>query len=62
MKIADLRKKSVEELQALEAETRSEVRELRFAVALRQEGNVRKLRTKKRELSRILTLINEMSA
>jgi ribosomal protein L29 len=59
MKIKELREKNKEELKKLLAEKREVVRKLRFEIASKQIKNVRDLRNGKKEISRILTLINE---
>ena len=43
---------------AREADTlRAAIRELRFKIATRQHGKVREIRTKKRDLARVLTIL-----
>ncbi len=59
MKIKELREKNVEELKKLLREKREQVRTLRFDIASRQIKNVRDIRNNKRDIARMLTLINE---
>jgi len=58
MKIQDLRKKSIIELQELLNESREKIRDLRFQLASRQLKDVRILRQIKREVARIMTILN----
>ncbi len=62
MTVADLRKKDHDELDTLVRETREKVRELRFKLASRQLKNVRAVRQTKKEIARMLTIINEQSS
>jgi large subunit ribosomal protein L29 len=59
IKIKELREKNKEELKKLLIEKKETVRKLRFDVASKQIKNVRDLRNSKKEVARILTLINE---
>ncbi|EKD76581.1 MAG: hypothetical protein ACD_43C00053G0006 [uncultured bacterium] len=59
MKIKELRDKSLTELQKLLVEQRVELTTTRFQVASNQESKVRKLRQLKRDIAKILTVINE---
>lgn len=59
MKIKELKDKNKEELAKLLEEKRGQVRKLRFDVALRQMKRVRDLRNTKRDIARILTLLNK---
>lgn len=58
MKIKELREKNQEELKKLLAEKREEIRKLSFDISSKQIKNNRMLRNTKREVARILTLIN----
>ena len=59
MNIKELREKSEMELQKLLGERRAELLSTRFKVAGRQETNVRLLRKLKKEITNILTILNE---
>ncbi len=59
MAIKELRQKTPQELTAMAADIKAELRDLRTSVKTRQTRQVRTLRNKKRELARILTLIRE---
>lgn len=59
MKTKELREKGIEELKKLLAEKRESVRKVRFDIATKQAKNNRDLRNDKRDVARILTLINE---
>jgi len=59
MATKELRQKTPQELTALAADIKAELRDLRTSVKTRQTRQVRTLRNKKRELARILTLIRE---
>lgn len=50
-------KKTDEELKALRADLRTEVLELRFAIAANKETKVRKVRVARRTIARINTLL-----
>lgn len=59
MKIKELKEKNREELVKLLAEKRENVRKLRFEIATKQVKNVRDIRNDKKDIARILTIINE---
>lgn len=59
MKIKELRKKSKNELKSLLNEQREKLRGLRFDVSLKQSKNVRKIRNTKKNIARILTILNQ---
>lgn len=59
MTIKELREKGIEELRKLLSEKRENMRKLRFDISTKQVKNNRQLRNDKRDISRILTLINE---
>lgn len=50
-------KKSDEELKTMRAELRTELLELRFAIAANKESKVRKVRVARRTIARINTLL-----
>lgn len=58
-KTAELRSLSSDELQGKLTENQSELFNLRFQVATAQLSNVARLRTLKREIARIRTLLRE---
>lgn len=59
MKTKELREKNIEELNKLLAEKEELVRKARFDISTRQVKDNRKLRNNKRDIARIITLINE---
>lgn len=59
-RIKEFREKNIEELKRLLAEKREMVRKLRFEIASKQIKDVRNLRNSKKDVARILTLINEL--
>lgn len=59
MKTKELRDKNIEELKKMLSEKREKNRKLRFDIAVKQVKNNRELRNEKRNVARILTLINE---
>jgi len=59
MKTKELRQKSEKELQTLLAESRDKLREMRFKVAQRQLKKVSDVKQVKREIARIITVLNE---
>jgi large subunit ribosomal protein L29 len=60
MKIKELREKNLEELKKLLDEKRDLVRKLRFDISSKQIKNNRDLRKNRKDVARILTLINEI--
>jgi len=58
MKINELQNKSDDELKRLLAELKDKLRQLRFDIHLRQSKNVREIRKTKKDIARILTLLN----
>jgi large subunit ribosomal protein L29 len=58
-KIKELREKNKEELKKLLTEKEEVVRKLRFEIASKQIKNVKDLKNNRKEIARILTLINE---
>jgi large subunit ribosomal protein L29 len=59
MKAKELKEKNAEELKKLLFEKQENVRKLRFDISAKQVKNTRDLRNDKRDIARILTLINE---
>ena len=59
MKTKELKEKNKEELEKLLAQKRESVRKLRFDIATKQVQNNQQLQKDKRDIARILTLINE---
>jgi len=59
MKISELRNKTKHELEKLLTESREKLRQLRFDIQLKQIKNVREIRRAKKDIARILTLLNE---
>lgn len=58
MKAKELREKSIGELEKLLAEKRENVRKFRFDMATKQVKNKRQMRNEKKDVAKILTLIN----
>ncbi len=58
MKIKELNKLNIDELQEKLAELRNQTRELRFSIANNQMKKVRELRMVKKDIARVLTIIN----
>ncbi len=61
MKAKELREKGIEELKKVLREKQEAFRKLRFDISAKQVKNVRDLRNEKRDIARILTIINEKS-
>lgn len=59
MKIKELREKNIAELKKLLAEKEENIRKNRFDLVTKQVKGVRKIRTEKRDVARIITLIEE---
>lgn len=59
MKIKELREKNIEELKKLLGEKKDHARKLRFDITSKQVKDNREYRNTKKEIARILTLINE---
>jgi ribosomal protein L29 len=57
MDIKELRNMSVERLRGLIGETSDKIRNTRFTVSTRQQGHVRTLRTAKRDLAQMKTIL-----
>lgn len=60
MKAKDLKQLNHQELQNRAAELRGLVRDLRFKVTTRQHSKVRDLRQTRRDLARVLTVLNQI--
>jgi len=58
MEFKELIKKNEKELQALLAESRDKLRDLKFKVAARQLKNIREIRVVKELIARVLTVLN----
>jgi len=58
MEIKELKRKKESDLHRLLAETRDKLRELRFKDANKQLKNIREIRTDKKIVAKILTLLN----
>ena len=59
MKIVELRKLDIEKLNEKLVELRNKNRELRFSIANNQLKNVRELRVVKKDIAKVLTVLNE---
>ena len=59
MKIQELRKKEISELKKSVQEDIKKLSDLRFKFAANQLKNVREIHNTKKEISRVLTIINE---
>lgn len=59
MKITELRQKSKSELQKLLQESRERLRQLKFDLTSGKVKNVKEIRETKKDIARILTLLNE---
>ena len=59
MKIADIRKLSTAELTTESSKMRDEIAELKRRVHLGETQNVRLVRTKRKDLARVLTVLSE---
>jgi ribosomal protein L29 len=59
MKIADIRKKTTSELATESTKLREEIAEMRRRLYSGEVQNVRVLRTKRKDLARVLTVLGE---
>jgi large subunit ribosomal protein L29 len=59
MRIKEIRNKSIKELTALLAEKREALRAMRFKVSQRQLKKVHEVKQVKKDIARLLTLINQ---
>ena len=57
--LKDIKLKSVAELQKILNSSREKLRELRFKVSQNQLKNIREIRSLKKKIAKILTLINQ---
>lgn len=62
MKIAEIRKLSTEQLASQSSELRDEIIELRRRLYSGETNNVRVIRTKRKDLARVLTVLSEQFA
>lgn len=62
MKIRELRRKSIKELQQALVELRDKLRELRFNLAGGKVKNIKEIRQTKRVIARISTILKEHEA
>ena len=62
MKIADIKNMTVEELNAKLVELKKELFNLRFQHAINQLENPHKLEEVKRDIARVMTVLNEKNA
>jgi ribosomal protein L29 len=60
MKIKELKEKNTSELKKLLAEKEEGIRKFRFELATKQVKGTRQIRTAKRDVARILTLIQQV--
>lgn len=60
MKAKDLKQLNQQDLQTRAAELRGLIRDLRFKVTTRQHSKVRDLRHTRRDLARVLTVLNQV--
>ncbi len=59
MKATEVRKKSESELQKILQESREKLRDLRFRVNANKLKNVQQIKRTKKEIARILTILNQ---
>jgi large subunit ribosomal protein L29 len=59
MKIRELKEKNIHELKMLLSEKKEKTRQFRFDIASKQVKNNQELKREKKDIARILTLINE---
>ncbi len=57
----DLQEKNIAELRVLIAETRAACRDLQFKIAAKQLKNIREIRTAKKNLARLQTVLRSKS-
>lgn len=60
MKIKELKDKNINELKKLLSEKEEGIRKFRFELATKQVKGTRQIRTAKRDVARILTLIGQV--
>jgi large subunit ribosomal protein L29 len=61
IKLAELRQRNQKELERLLIREREKLRQLRFDLASGKVKNIRKIREVKKDIARILTILNEKS-
>jgi len=59
MKVKELKYKTVGELNRILADLRRQLRELRFNLAAGKVKNIRAIRTKKKDIARVLTILHQ---
>ena len=59
LELKELKRKEKKELQKLLAEYREKLRDLRFKISQRQHKDVREFRKIKRQIARVMSLINQ---
>ncbi len=59
MKMQELKEKNISELEKMLFEKQEKLRKLRFDMASQQVKNTKDIRNNKKDVARILTLINE---
>ncbi|RJR32030.1 50S ribosomal protein L29 [Candidatus Parcubacteria bacterium] len=59
MDIKEIRNKSKKELQSLLLENQGKLRDLKFKIFQKQQKNLREIRTVKKTIARIMTVIKE---
>ncbi len=59
MKAKEIKDKNINELKNILLEKRKKLRKLRFDISLKQVKNNREIRNEKRNVARLLTLINK---
>lgn len=59
MKISEIRKRDIKELQQLLAEQRNKLRDVKFSVASKQHKNFKEIDGFKKDIARILTVLQE---
>ena len=62
MKVADIRKLSTQDLTAQTTTLREEIADLKRRTVLGEVANVRLIRTKRKDLARMLTVLSEQLA
>lgn len=59
MKVVEIRKMKVDELMSKADETKVEISKLKRSISMGETTNVRTVRTKRKDLARMLTVIGE---
>jgi large subunit ribosomal protein L29 len=62
MKVTEIRKLSTSELTSQSTQMREEIADLRRRVSSGEQQNVRLIRTKRKDLARVLTVLSEQLA